>query len=284
MVRVWAFVIALVVALGFAAWASDFVTMQGERTVYTVDCADGSWQGDRCSGRVKAGTRYRYRALKPHNEVIFWTVGTNEPSGKFNDCKIEDGRNWACKVCADAARSITLADGARQARAGGGCEQFGDEAVSRRLQVALAAAPARLHRGPAGAAGLGADDDLSAAPARQHTRRKGGAEEDHGTADDHRHRQPLAEEQAAPQHREQRDQIRHRDRVRGPGVGDQAKVEDVGDAGAEDREQRGGDPGVQRRRDPPATRAGREAPARRPRRAGFRLRRRAAARRRGDVW
>ena len=108
MIRVWAFVIALVAALGFAAWASDFVTMQGERTIYTVDCADGSWQGDRCSGRVKAGTRYRYRALKPHNEVIFWTVGTNEPSGKFEDCKIQDGRNWVCHVCADAARSITL--------------------------------------------------------------------------------------------------------------------------------------------------------------------------------
>jgi hypothetical protein len=108
MIRVWLFVIALVGALGFAAWASDFVTMQGERTVYTVECVDGAWQGDRCSGRVKAGTRYRYRALKPHNEVIFWTVGTSEPSGKFEDCKIQDGRNWVCKVCKDAARSITL--------------------------------------------------------------------------------------------------------------------------------------------------------------------------------
>ena len=72
--------------LGFAAWASDFVTMQGERTVYTVDCIGGAWQGDRCSGQLAAGTRYRYRALKPHGEVIFWTVGTAEPSGKFSDC------------------------------------------------------------------------------------------------------------------------------------------------------------------------------------------------------
>lgn len=108
MVRVWAFVIALLAALGFAAWASDFVTMQGERTVYTVDCSGGTWQGDRCSGQVKAGARYRYRALKPHNEVIFWTVGSKEPSGKFEDCNIQDGRNWVCKVCADASRSITL--------------------------------------------------------------------------------------------------------------------------------------------------------------------------------
>jgi hypothetical protein len=108
MIRVWAFVIALLAALGFAAWVSDFVTMQGERTVYTVDCDGGKWEGDRCSGKVKAGSRYRYRALKPHNEVIFWTVGSKEPSGKFEDCTIQDGRNWACKLCADASRSITL--------------------------------------------------------------------------------------------------------------------------------------------------------------------------------
>ena len=108
MVRVWALVIAILAALGFAAWASDFVTLQGERTIYTVDCAGGVWQGDRCSGRVAAGERYRYRALKPHGEVIFWTVGSKEPSGKFGECTIQDGRNWVCKACPDAARSITL--------------------------------------------------------------------------------------------------------------------------------------------------------------------------------
>lgn len=108
MVRVWSLVCLLLAALGFAAWASDFVTMQGERTIYTVNCTNGVWDGDRCTGRVAVGTRYRYRALKPHNEVIFWTVGTAEPSGKFSECSIQDGRNWVCKVCSDAARSITL--------------------------------------------------------------------------------------------------------------------------------------------------------------------------------
>jgi hypothetical protein len=108
MVRVWAFVVVVLAALGFAAWASDFVTMQGERTVYTVDCAGGAWQGDHCNGQLTAGARYRYRALKPHGEVIFWTVGSADPSGKFSDCAIQDGRNWVCKVCPDAARSITL--------------------------------------------------------------------------------------------------------------------------------------------------------------------------------
>ena len=108
MVRVWALVILLLAALGFAAWASDFVTMQGERTIYTVECVGGAWQGDQCAGQLTAGQRYRYRALKPHREVIFWTVGTAEPSGKFEDCTIQDGRNWVCKVCPDAKRSITL--------------------------------------------------------------------------------------------------------------------------------------------------------------------------------
>jgi len=108
MVRVWAIVIAIFAALGFAAWASDFITMQGERTIYTVECRDGAWAGDRCAGVLVAGQRYRYRALTPHSEVIFWTVGTSEPSGKFGECAIKDGRNWVCKANGDAARSITL--------------------------------------------------------------------------------------------------------------------------------------------------------------------------------
>ena len=108
MVRVWGFVIAILAVLGFAGWASDFITMQGERTIYTVECHDGAWAGDRCAGSLMVGQRYRYRALTHHSEVIFWTVGTSEPSGKFGDCAIQDGRNWVCKPNADAARSITL--------------------------------------------------------------------------------------------------------------------------------------------------------------------------------
>jgi len=106
--RVWAFVILVLAGLVFAAWASDFVTMQGERTIYTVECSDGAWKDDRCSGKLVAGNRYRYRALKPHHEVIFWTVGSKNPSGKFDECTITDGRNWVCKANEDAKRSITL--------------------------------------------------------------------------------------------------------------------------------------------------------------------------------
>jgi hypothetical protein len=108
MVRVWVFMIAICSVLLFAAWASDFITMQGERTVYTVECRDGAWAGERCAGTLVAGQRYRYRALTAHKEVIFWTVGTGEPSGKFAECEIKDGRNWVCKPNGDVSRSITL--------------------------------------------------------------------------------------------------------------------------------------------------------------------------------
>ena len=52
--------------------------MQGERTVYTVDCTNGAWQGDHCSGQVAAGMRYRYRALKGHGEVELLPDGRHE--------------------------------------------------------------------------------------------------------------------------------------------------------------------------------------------------------------
>ena len=108
LLRVWVFVLALLGLLLFAGWASDFITMQGERTIYTVECKEGTWNGDACSGALAPGLRYRFRALKPHREVIFWTLGTKDRSGKFDECEIEDGRNWVCRPNADVARSITL--------------------------------------------------------------------------------------------------------------------------------------------------------------------------------
>jgi hypothetical protein len=106
--RLWLFVLAALAVVGNIVWLSDKVTLQGERTIYTVDCRDGAWQELRCTGRLVAAERFRFRALKPHREVVFWTVGATEPSGKFTDCDIEDGRNWVCRPTADAARTITL--------------------------------------------------------------------------------------------------------------------------------------------------------------------------------
>jgi hypothetical protein len=106
--RLWLFVLAALATVLAFVWASDKVTLQGERTIYTVDCRDCSWQGLHCTGRLVTGDRFRFRALKPHHEVVFWTVGAEDPSGKFTDCDIKDGRNWTCKPDSDAPRTITL--------------------------------------------------------------------------------------------------------------------------------------------------------------------------------
>jgi hypothetical protein len=107
-IRKLSIIAAVLTVFAALVWATDTVTLQGERTIYTAKCEQGSWQGERCSGKLVAGDRYRYRVLKAHSEVFFWTVGTSEPSGKFTDCDIQDGRNWRCKPNADVGRSITL--------------------------------------------------------------------------------------------------------------------------------------------------------------------------------
>lgn len=102
--------LAIVIAvLGIVAWADDFITLQGEYTIYTVTCDSGQWNGTVCSTRLVPSDRYRFRALRQRKEVLFWRVGAPEPSGKFTHCEITDGRNWTCKANEDAARSITLA-------------------------------------------------------------------------------------------------------------------------------------------------------------------------------
>lgn len=106
----WAAVAVLLVVMSAYAWMVDFITLEGERTVYTVDCAGGVWTGHDCSGSLTAGNRYKFRALKIHSEVLFWIAGSTEPAGKLSGCNITDGRNWTCAPNAnpDAARSITL--------------------------------------------------------------------------------------------------------------------------------------------------------------------------------
>jgi hypothetical protein len=106
--RIWFLVLAILVAMAAFLWAGDKITPDGERTVYTVACHEGSWQGAHCSGRLEAAGRFRFRALKPHREVVFWTVGSSDPSGKFMSCEIKDGRNWICLPNADSKRTITL--------------------------------------------------------------------------------------------------------------------------------------------------------------------------------
>jgi hypothetical protein len=102
----WFLGVALLMALWM--WMSDFVTIQGERTIYTAECRGGAWRGLSCTGTLVAANRYRFRALPPHNEVLFWTAGSSEPSGRFSNCVIRDGRNWSCPPNAEAQRTIAL--------------------------------------------------------------------------------------------------------------------------------------------------------------------------------
>ncbi|MFM2119337.1 MAG: hypothetical protein RL722_805 [Pseudomonadota bacterium] len=98
MKRVWLFVgVISLLPLG-TAWLTDSITLEGERTIYTATCEGGDWsaEGD-CGGRLMAAERYRFRALRAHSEVLFWTVGdTTRPSGKFSGCTVQDSRNWRC--------------------------------------------------------------------------------------------------------------------------------------------------------------------------------------------
>ena len=99
---------ALLAVAGLFAWLNDFITLQGERTIYTAECEGGRWNGEACTGRVLAGARFRFRALRPHKEVLFWRAGSTEPSGRLFECDIQDGRNWRCPPGTDSTRSITL--------------------------------------------------------------------------------------------------------------------------------------------------------------------------------
>jgi hypothetical protein len=107
--RITAVFIVVVLLLAVWVWMSDFVTLQGERTIYTAACIGGEWKGDTCNGRLVPGERYRFRALRAHREVLFWTAGaTAERVGRFSQCDIHDGRNWSCSPSPEGAGSITL--------------------------------------------------------------------------------------------------------------------------------------------------------------------------------
>jgi hypothetical protein len=105
----WASLLIAVIVVGGFLWAIDFITLQGEWTIYTVECRQGTWNGDQCTGKLTAANPYRFRALKRRGEVLFWAVGSTEPSGRLAPCLIENRSNWTCKAGADSPRSITLA-------------------------------------------------------------------------------------------------------------------------------------------------------------------------------
>jgi hypothetical protein len=74
-------VLAVVVAAGLI-WSSDQITLQGERTIYTVTCEGGTWTGAKCSGRLAAGPRYGFRSSKLRREVTYWVVDRRRPPAR----------------------------------------------------------------------------------------------------------------------------------------------------------------------------------------------------------
>ena len=106
--HLWLYGIAGLLMLVGLMWASDWITLQSERTVYTAGCKGGAWQSAHCSGELVDGPRYRFRALRSHNEVLFWIVGSGQPSGRLAPCAVTNGRNWTCNAGPDAPRTITL--------------------------------------------------------------------------------------------------------------------------------------------------------------------------------
>ena len=93
------FVVILVVAsLTVFIWASDRITLEGERTIYTVNCDQGAWDGLRCTSRLRAGDRHRFRASRSRHEIVYWIAGSGAPSGKYADCDVTDRDRWVCKA------------------------------------------------------------------------------------------------------------------------------------------------------------------------------------------
>jgi len=97
----------ILVVFGVLIWLSDRVTLQGERTVFTVKCEHGAWQGSHCTGKLVPGERYAFRASPRRHEVIYWIRGSQTPSGTYTDCTVLDRDNWSCNVRSD--RQVTIA-------------------------------------------------------------------------------------------------------------------------------------------------------------------------------
>jgi len=106
MVRLSAFLILGLGGCAILIWGSDRITLQGERTIYTVACANGVWEGLQCTGHLVPGDRHRFRASQSRHEVLYWIAGSDAPSGRYTDCQVKNRDNWICAVQPDQPHSI----------------------------------------------------------------------------------------------------------------------------------------------------------------------------------
>jgi hypothetical protein len=93
---------------GVMLWASDRITLQGERTIFTARCEQGTWNGPTCTGRLVPGERYAFRASSRRHEVLYWIRDSDAPSGKYTDCTVIDRDNWTCNVRANQEPTIAF--------------------------------------------------------------------------------------------------------------------------------------------------------------------------------
>jgi hypothetical protein len=98
-----------VLFVGTLVWASDRITLQGERTIFTANCEHGEWVDGRCTGRLVPGDRYAFRASVGRQEVLYWIRGARSPYGKLSDCKVKDRDNWTCTVPTGSGSTMTQA-------------------------------------------------------------------------------------------------------------------------------------------------------------------------------
>jgi hypothetical protein len=103
--------VATAALLCLTAWLHDFFSTTGAKTIYTAECADGTWRGKTCTGHLIVGDRHRFKILKAHSEVLYWVAGSSDPSHKLEGCKIDNAKEWACP--APVGASAVIATGMR---------------------------------------------------------------------------------------------------------------------------------------------------------------------------
>jgi len=102
-----ALVLAVVLAaLVTLAWATDAVRPQGVRTIYTVKCKPGTWEGSRCYGRLVAGPTYRFEIMETSGDVRFSSSDAPAAKGAFSGCRVADRGNWSCEPTAETVTTI----------------------------------------------------------------------------------------------------------------------------------------------------------------------------------
>ena len=106
--RISVVVFVVMALLGVFMWVVDYVTLEGEWTIYTAQCVGGTWVKENCTGKLQAAERHRFRALKTKREVVFWDVGSTQPSGKLAPCVVQNRGDWICTPGGDSPRSITI--------------------------------------------------------------------------------------------------------------------------------------------------------------------------------